>query len=42
VKHGYVQHAADWPHSTIHRFIGRGDINASWGASVSDGEYGEV
>jgi putative transposase len=42
VKHGYVEHAANWPHSTIHRFIGRGDINANWGAGVSDGEYGEA
>jgi putative transposase len=42
VKHGYVEHATKWPHSTIHRFIERGDINANWGKSVRDGEYGEA
>jgi len=34
VKHGWVQRAADWPHSSIHRFIREGVIDASW-ASVS-------
>ncbi|MBW8848446.1 MAG: transposase, partial [Burkholderiales bacterium] len=34
VKHGWAQHAADWPHSSIHRFIREGVIDASW-ASVS-------
>ncbi|MFG6466247.1 REP-associated tyrosine transposase [Roseateles sp. BYS87W] len=36
VKHGWVQRAADWPHSSIHRFIRDGVIDASW-ASVGDG-----
>jgi putative transposase len=40
VKHGYVQHAAAPPHSITHQFVRRGDFNASWGASVRDGEYG--
>ena len=30
VKHGWVTHAADWPHSSIHRFIRRGLVDASW------------
>ena len=37
VKHGWVQRAADWPHSSIHRFIRDGVIDASW-ASVGDAE----
>jgi putative transposase len=41
VKHGYVQHAADWPHSSIHRFIERGVIDTNWATATSEGEYGE-
>jgi putative transposase len=41
VKHGYVQHAVDWPHSTIHRFIAQGDVDSSWATDVGEGEYGE-
>jgi putative transposase len=37
VKHGWVLRAADWPHSSVHRFIRGGLIDASW-ASVSDTE----
>lgn len=28
VKHGYVSRAADWPHSSIHRFILNGIVSA--------------
>jgi putative transposase len=28
VKHGYVQHPADWPHSSIHRYIRQGILIA--------------
>ena len=31
VKHGLVRRAADWPHSTFHRFVARGDLSAEWG-----------
>ena len=41
VKHGYVQRAVDWPHSTIHRFIERGVLDANWAVDVGDGEFGE-
>ena len=41
VKHGYVQRAVDWPHSTIHRLIERGVVDANWAVDVGDGEYGE-
>ena len=37
VKHGWVQRAADWPHSSIHRFIREGVIDVSC-ASVGDVE----
>ena len=31
VKHGYVEKAADWPYSTIHRFIREGRVSETWG-----------
>lgn len=34
VKHGYVQRAADWPHSTFRRFVRRGVYAMDWGAGV--------
>lgn len=43
VKHGYVSRAADWPYSTIHRYIEKGVIAHDWGYN-SDHEsqdYGE-
>ncbi len=30
VKHGYVQQARDWPYSSIHREIARGNIDEDW------------
>ena len=41
VKHGYVKRAVDWRHSTIHRFIERGVVDANWAVDVGDGEFGE-
>src|SRR5258706_1885429 len=42
VKHGWVQRAADWPHSSFHRFVRSGVYTADWGATaVSDIEAGE-
>ena len=41
VKHGYTKRAVDWPHSSIHRFIERGIVDANWATSVDDGRYGE-
>ena len=40
VKHGYVGCAADWPHSSIHRFIRDGIIPADWANAVSAGGAG--
>ena len=31
VKHGHVQRAADWPHSSIHHYIRNGHIAPDWG-----------
>ncbi len=31
VKHGYVASAADWPNSSIHRYIEAGIIDRDWG-----------
>jgi putative transposase len=42
VKHGCVLRAADWPYSSLHRFIREGRLPADWGlAATSRGEYGE-
>jgi putative transposase len=37
VKLGWAERAADWPHSSIHRFIREGVIESGW-ASVSGAE----
>ena len=37
VKHGYVSRAADWSHSSIHRFIRDGIIPADWASEMSAG-----
>jgi putative transposase len=43
VKHGYVQRAADWPYSSIHRYIAAGTLTRDWGAGEvgEDGRFGE-
>ena len=42
VKHGYVERASDWAHSSIHRYIKRGDLGADWGIlSEPVGDFGE-
>jgi putative transposase len=43
VKHGYVPRAADWPHSTFHRFVARGLLPIDWGGDIRDlpGGFGE-
>lgn len=30
VKHGYVAQAIDWPYSSLHRYVRRGDLPANW------------
>ena len=42
VKHGCVLRAADWSHSTIHRYVSRGELPADWGGSGEiEGRFGE-
>ncbi len=44
VKHGYVERAVDWPYSSIHQYIKRGDISKNWGFGDwhgDDGAFGE-
>jgi len=38
VKHGLVQRAADWPYSSIHRYVRLGWVKENWG----DGDIVEV
>ena len=35
VKHGFVRRSADWPHSSLPRWIGRGVYRADWGAGLT-------
>lgn len=42
VKHGYVERAADWPHSSIHRYIARGDFGSDWACDVKEMRVGEI
>jgi len=37
VKHGYARRAADWPHSSFHRFVADGLLSADWGAGPGAG-----
>src|SRR6185437_7061761 len=34
VKHGLVSCVCDWPHSSFHRYVERGDLPADWGGDV--------
>ena len=45
VKHGLVRRVGDWPYSSFHRYVRRGELAADWaGTSEADEEsfdYGE-
>jgi putative transposase len=43
VKHGHVDRACDWPHSSFHRYVARGDLPVDWGGDIRDitGLFGE-
>jgi putative transposase len=43
VKHRHVTRVADWPHSSFHRFVERGLLEADWGGGLKDieGAFGE-
>lgn len=42
VKHGYVKRAADWRHSTFHRYVKQGILPTDWAAEAATGDFGEV
>jgi putative transposase len=43
VKHGLVERVAQWPHSSFHRYVARGELPSDWGGGAMDsqGRYGE-
>lgn len=42
VKHGHVDRASDWRHSSIHRYIRRGELPHDWGTEDEfAGDFGE-
>ena len=43
VKHGHVARVSDWPHSSFHRYVERGLLEADWGGDMRDiqGSFGE-
>jgi putative transposase len=44
VKHACVQQVRDWPYSSFHRWVQRGDLPEAWGlveAAASEAQYGE-
>ena len=34
VKHGYVRHVVDWPHSSFHAFVARGALPSDWAGGL--------
>ena len=36
VKHGLVPRVCDWPHSSFHRYVKRGDFPKDWGGDIRD------
>ena len=43
VKHGLVSRVRDWPHSSFHRYVSRGELPEDWGGDMRDtsGSFGE-
>jgi putative transposase len=44
VKHGLVKRVCDWPCSSFHQYVERGDLPQDWGGDVGDmssGNFGE-
>ena len=43
VKHGLVSRVCDWPHSSFHQYVARGELPEDWGGDVKDvaGTFGE-
>jgi putative transposase len=36
VKHGLVSRVCDWPHSSFHRYAGRGDLPLDWAGDMRE------
>jgi putative transposase len=36
VKHGLVSRVCDWPHSSFHQYVRRGDLPEDWGGDIRD------
>jgi putative transposase len=36
VKHGHVTRVVDWPHSSFHRYVERGQLASDWGGDIKD------
>ncbi len=36
VKHGLVPRVADWPHSSFHRYVKRGELPPDWGGDIRE------
>jgi putative transposase len=43
VKHGHVTRVVDWPHSSFHQYVARGELTAGWGGDMKEiqGPFGE-
>lgn len=42
VKHGHARQVRDWPYSSFHQWVRRGDLPESWGlVQAADGVFGE-
>ena len=36
VKHGLVPRVRDWPHSSFHRYVERGELPVDWGGDIRE------
>ena len=36
VRHGLVARAVDWPHTSFHRFVERGELSPEWASEPED------
>jgi putative transposase len=43
VKHGLVMRVHEWPHSSFHQYVERGDLPKDWGGDMEEirGAFGE-
>jgi putative transposase len=42
VKHGWASRPIDWPHSSVHRYVQQGLLEAEWALALGvDGRFGE-